>query len=584
MGRKALLVYPSMPPTYWSFRYAMPFIGKKASLPPLGLLTVAALLPEDWDLTLVDLNVEPLSDVAVAGADIVLTSSMLIQRDSLEEVIGTCRRHGTTVVAGGPYPTSSHESIDGVDHFVLGEAEVTLPPFLADLESGRADHVYADPAKPDIAATPAPRFDLVRRGAYSAMALQFSRGCPHSCEFCDVIELFGRKPRTKTSDQFLGEMELLYDHGWRGSLFVVDDNFIGNRREVRKLLPRVTSFQRDRDYPFTLFTEATLSLAEDDALMDEMVRAGFNMVFLGLETPDRCTLTAVGKAQNLRGDMLEGVRRIQRKGLEVTGGFIVGFDSDPDDIFDRQIDFIQAAGIPTAMVGLLTALPHTRLGRRLAAEGRLGDSSTGNNTHDLRLNFVPRMDARKLLAGYKRVLAEVYRPERYFERCLELLGRLRRHRTSSRRVKAAELRALALSLVRQTFSSYSWSYWRFLVRGFLAKPSMLAETVTMAVKGHHFFKMTRNVLEVDRFKQTLDRLAAAFEQRVREVRRARDVEKSVAELVAYRDRVLARLHSRYRRLHADFRVYAEEAVASFQAAMDDLIEGLLADVPSSATA
>ena len=583
MGLKVLLVYPEMPPTYWSMKYALRFIGKKASLPPLGLLTVAAMLPGDYDVALVDMNVEPLSDAAVAGADLVLTSSMLIQKESLERVIRLCRKHGTRVVAGGPYPTSCHERIQGVDHFVLNEAEVTLPRFLEDFERGRAERVYSDPTKPDLALTPPPRFDLIRGKKYSSMSLQFSRGCPHSCEFCDIIELFGRKPRTKAPERFLNELNIVYEEGWRGSLFVVDDNFIGNRKEVRALLPRVALWQQERDYPFTLFTESTLNLADDDQLMDGMVSAGFNMVFLGIETPDLCTLEATGKRQNLKSDMLSSVRKIQAKGMEVSGGFILGFDTDPEDIFDRQIGFIQDAAIPVAMVGLLTAVPNTQLYRRLEAEGRLTRESAGNNTHDLRLNFVPKMDLAKLLTGYKRVLSEIYRPNRYFDRCLKLLRSLKTHRTSHRRVQGAELRAFVLSLVRQTFSSYSWAYWKFLVRGVIAKPRMIAETVTMAVKGHHFFKMTRNVLEVDRFVRTLEGVARSFEETVRDVSAA-DLEVRVAELTAYRDRVVARMRSRYRRLHRDFRVYAEQAIADFQATMDDLIARLSAGPPPATTA
>ncbi len=583
MGLRVLLVYPEMPPTYWSMKYALRFIGKKASLPPLGLLTVAAMLPEDYEVTLVDMNVEPLSEAAVAGADLVFTSSMLIQKESLEKVIRLCRNHGTRVVAGGPYPTSCHQRIQGVDHFVLNEAEVTLPRFLEDFEKGRPERIYSDPTKPDLALTPPPRFDLIRGKKYSSMSLQFSRGCPYSCEFCDIIELFGRKPRTKTPAQFLNELNLVYEEGWRGSLFVVDDNFIGNKKEVKALLPRVALWQQKRDYPFSLFTESTLNLADDDQLMDGMVSAGFNMVFLGIETPDLCTLEATGKRQNLKSDMLTSVRKIQAKGMEVSGGFILGFDTDPEDIFDRQIGFIQDAAIPVAMVGLLTAVPNTQLYRRLEAEGRLTHESVGNNTHDLRLNFVPKMDLGKLLAGYKRVLSEIYRPDRYFDRCLKLLRSLKTHRTSHRRIKTAELRAFVLSLWRQTFSSYSWAYWKFLVRGFLAKPWMLAETVTMAVKGHHFFKMTKCVLEVDRFVRTLEDIARSFEETVRNVSAA-DLQVRVAELTAYRDRVVARMRSRYRRLHRDFRVYAEEAITDFQATMDDLIARLSAGLPPAAPA
>ena len=572
----ALLVYPELPPTYWSMKYALPFIGKRASMPPLGLLTVAALLPEDWTVSLVDMNVEPLCASAVAAADFVFLSSMIVQKESFERVVRICNELGTKVVVGGPHATSSFERISGVDHFVLNEAETTLPPFLEDLAQGKPKHIYRDAARPDITLTPPPRLDLLRRKRYSTMALQYSRGCPHSCEFCDIIELFGRRPRTKTPVQFLNEMNLLYEQGGRGSLFIVDDNFIGNVKEVKALLPVVAAWQRERGYPFALFTEATLGLAEDADLMDLMVKAGFNMVFLGIETPDRCTLASTGKKQNLRSDMLSSVHAIQRKGMEVSAGFIVGFDTDPDDIFDRQIRFIQDSGIPSAMVSLLTALPNTQLHRRLQSEGRLEGASTGgNNTHDLRLNFVPRMDLGKLLDGYKRVLSEIYEPRRYFDRCLDLLRALKTHETSSRRISVTEVKAFAHSLLRQTFSSYSFAYWRFLLRAAVARPRMLAETVTMAVKGHHYFKMTKNLLEVDRFQQNLEKLASTFEEKVRELSEE-DLEARLAELRAYRDNVVSRLRTRYRRVDVDFRAHAEEAVSRYLA----FTEALLSELPA----
>jgi radical SAM superfamily enzyme YgiQ (UPF0313 family) len=580
LGVKALLVYPEMPPTYWSMRYALPFIGKKAVFPPLGLLTVAAMLPDDFEITLVDMNLEPLLESAVASADVIFTSAMIVQKASLERVIALCRAHGKPVVAGGPYPTSCHEEIQGVDHFVLNEAESTLPPFLRDFSQGRAERIYTSTERPDITRTPAPRFDLARGKGYAQMALQFSRGCPHHCEFCDIVELFGHRPRTKTPAQLLHEMDLLYEDGWRGSLFLVDDNFIGNRREVKALLAELIPWQRERHHPFALFTEASLDLASDEPLMDQMVEAGFNMVFMGLETPDLCTLKAAGKPQNLQADMLTSVRSIQRKGMEVSGGFIVGFDSDAEDIFERQIGFIQEAAIPTAMVGLLTALPRTQLHRRLQAEGRLtGESGGGNNTHDLRLNFVPRMDPGKLIGGYEHILAEIYRPDRYFERCLRLLRRLKRHQGSSRRIHLTELRAFTLSLLVQTCSRYGWAYWKFLVKGFLARPLMATETVTMAVKGHHFFKMTRSMLELERFKRTLDDLVRALEVRMK-APATRGGQARLAELGAYRDRLLRQMQTRYRRLHKDFRGHADESVAAFRASLDDLITRFAAGVPA----
>jgi radical SAM superfamily enzyme YgiQ (UPF0313 family) len=573
MGRRALLVYPQIPATYWSFRYALPFIGKRAAFPPLGLLTVAAMLPEDFEVSLVDMNVSALTEDAVSGADVVFTSSMIVQRDSLLDVIGLCNRCGTPVVAGGPYPTSSHRLLDGVDHFVLNEAEVTLPRFLEDYLEGRAKPLYSDTARPDLALTPPPRFDLIRLSDYANMALQYSRGCPHECEFCDIVEMFGRVPRTKAPGQFIAELEGLYATGWRGALFVVDDNFIGNRKAVKTLLREVAAWQEARDFPFLLFTEATVGLARDDELMGLMRRAGFNMVFLGIETPVEETLAEVGKHQNLRLDMVSAVRRIQRAGMEVSGGFVLGFDNDPPDIFERQVAFIQEAAIPTAMVGLLTAVPGTRLHRRLEAEGRLTAESSGNNTHDFSLDFTPVMDADTLLRGYKGVLAEIYRPARYFARCLDLLRALQTHRASRRRVTATELRALFLSLLVQTFSRYGFQYWKFLLRAFLMRPTMISETVGMAIKGHHFFKMTRRVLAVEDFKRYVERLVLAFQRKAAEASWP-DLQRKAAELKVYRDRTLADLRAKYRRLHADFQGYAEQSVERAKARMDEVLAGL----------
>lgn len=570
MGVKALLVYPEMPTTYWSMRYALPFLGRKAALPPLGLLTVAAMLPKDWDLRLLDLNVEPISGGDIEAADLVLTSAMLVQRPSLEKVIALCRTAGKPLVAGGPYPTSCRDQIDGVDHFVLGEAEVNLPPFLEDFQRGCPKRCYQDLSHPALTRTPPPRFDLVDRRRYAGAALQYSRGCPHHCEFCDIVELFGHRPRTKTPAQFLAEMDVLFDGGWRGSLFVVDDNFIGNRGEVRRLLPELVRWQEQRRFPFSLYTEASLDLAADEALMDSMVQAGFNMVFVGIETPDHATLDAIGKRQNTRSDLLANVHAIQAKGLEVSGGFIVGFDGDSDDIFDRQIRFIDEAAIPTAMVGLLTALPQTRLHARLASEGRvLALSAGGNNTHDLELNFVPRMDAGALRAGYKRVLADVYRPSRYFARCLGLLRRMKRRKTSTRRIRLPELRAFLHSLIRQTFTRYAFAYWTYLLRALWLRPRMAADIVTMAVKGHHFFTITESLLELERFKDRLEGHRQDLEDRLR--RAVQGNAKSLAAWTSYRDRLVARALARCNRLNPDFKHSALRAFEDFRTRAERLL-------------
>ncbi len=565
MPIKALLVYPEMPPTYWSMCYALPFLGRKATLPPLGLLTMAAMLPPEWELTLVDQNVEPLTLEAVASADLVLASAMLVQKVSFERLVAFCREAGTPVVAGGPYPTSCWEQIEGVTYFVLGEAEVNLPPFLAAFAQGVAAHRYDDPGHPDLAATPAPRYDLAARRHYAGAALQYSRGCPHDCEFCDIVSLFGHRPRTKSPAQFIAELDLLLANGWSGSLFVVDDNFIGNRTEVRRLLPALARWQEQHGHPFDFFTEASLDLAADEPLLDAMVAAGFNMVFVGIETPDAATLKAISKHQNVRADLLESVRTIQGKGIEVAGGFIVGFDEDGADIFDRQIRFIQDAGIPTAMVGLLTALPKTRLHARLAAEGRLlGDSSGGNNTHDLALNFVPRMEAVSLREGYKRVLRELYTPSHYFARCLKLLRRMRPAKAMCRSVGIMEVRALFHSLGRQIFSRYGYAYVSFLARAMAIRPRMIAEIIAMAVKGHHFITITDGLLRLERFRDRLDLLRRDLEAQVR--RTWTEGRSHLPELEAYRIRLVKQAWARCRKVPPDLQGVARGLFEDFRLA------------------
>ncbi|MFW5771178.1 MAG: B12-binding domain-containing radical SAM protein [Spirochaetota bacterium] len=497
MKRKVLLVYPEIPITYWSFKYSLEFIGKKTIFPPLGLLTVAAMLPEEWELKLVDLNAETLDPADVADADMAFLSAMMIQQDSFREVVSLCREHGTTVVAGGPYATSSHHEIDGVDHFILNEAEVTLPLFLNDLEKDKAVHIYEDETRPDITKSPVPRFDLIDPDVYSSMPLQFSRGCPFNCEFCDIIELFGRVPRTKDPDQFVRELDTLVSVGDVRSVFIVDDNLIGNKKRVKDLLRAIVAWQKNNNYPVSFQAETSINLADDEELLDLMEEAAFDMVFVGIETPDEETLKSTQKLQNIRGNMLENVEKIQRRGIEVTAGFIVGFDSDPEDIFDVQIDWIQRSGIIQAMVGLLDALPNTQLYRRLQKEGRLLGDSSGNNTHDLDLNFIPKMPVSKVIPGYLRVLSEIYDPENYFERAFELYKRLPGNKKVYRPFTKREARALFLSFYRQTFSRYGHHYLRFLWKSLRYDARLFSEAVAMAIKGYHLFKITGMLLEED---------------------------------------------------------------------------------------
>ena len=514
MNKKILLLYPKIPPTYWSYKYALPFLGYRATMPPLGLITIAAMLPDNYEVQLVDMNIQELRREDITGADLVFISAMIVQKESFRQAVKLCNECGTPVAAGGPYPTTSHQNIRGVDYFILNEGEITLPRFIHDLERGNPKKIYMDAAKPDITKTPAPRYELLEINAYATMAVQSSRGCPFNCEFCDIIEMFGRVPRYKLPEQLTGEMERLYETGFRGSLFVVDDNFIGNKKKVRRILDQIIAWQASRDYPFTLFTEASINLAQDGPLMDKMVEAGFDMVFVGIETPNHKTLALTQKQQNTKADILESVKKIQDKGLEVSGGFIVGFDGDAEDIFDLQIEFIQKAGIPIAMIGTLVALPNTQLYRRLEREGRIIGDASGNNTHAVELNFVPRMPRDILLAGYKRIISTIYKPKYYFARCRSLLKRLPSNGARGEHIDINHLRALCLSLVKQTFSSYGFHYLRLLLSAILHKPGKFPLAVNLAVKGYHFFKMTNDILRADevssRMESMIERLKEQF--------------------------------------------------------------------------
>lgn len=488
---KVLLLYPAFPDTFWSFRHALPFIGKRSSFPPLGLLTVSAMLPPHWKRKLVDVNVERLRDRDIEWADVAFLSAMLVQGPSLQQLIERCRKAGLRTVVGGPVTSSENPCCERADHIVRGEAENLIDGLVADLEAGAAKRFYDAPARADITRVPPPDFALARMNRYSSMPVQYSRGCPFNCEFCDVIELFGRVPRTKTTHQVLQEFEHLYRLGWRGSVFVVDDNFVGNRKSIKELLPWIADWMAERGAPFYLFTQASINLADDDELLSLMKAARFNKVFIGIETPDPECHLAAGKMQNVKADLLESVKKIQGSGMEVMGGFIVGFDQDTPDIFQRQIDFIREAAIPVSMVGLLTALPNTQLWRRLSEEGRILRQSLGDNT-DVLLNYMPRMNPEALLAGYRKVLSSIYSPSEYFERALVLLERLG-SRPSTRRV-FSDYVGLLRSFVRQGIvARYRVAYWRFILKALRYAPNHLGLAVTLAIMGHHFFTLARRL-------------------------------------------------------------------------------------------
>jgi radical SAM superfamily enzyme YgiQ (UPF0313 family) len=491
---KTLLVYPEFPDTYWSFRHALSFESKRSAYPPLGLLTVSAMLPDAWERRLVDMNIQPLKPSDIEWADVVFASAMLVQKNSLRRVVELCKVGGKRVVIGGPYVTTGAEHLPQADHIFLGEAETTLPEFVRDLERGVPKRVYQAAERPALSAAPIPDFHLADLRRYSAMPVQYSRGCPFQCEFCDIIEIYGRAPRTKSNEQMLAELDALFRIGWRGTVFIVDDNFIGNKRNVKRLLPVLADWSERHGRPFSFITEASVNLAEDDELLDGMRRAHFRRVFLGIETPVEASLKEAQKAQNMRRDLLDSVRKIQSYGMEVMAGFIVGFDNDPDDIFERQIEFIRESAIPLAMVGLLTALPNTQLWRRLDREGRLLIESTGNNT-DGSLNFVPKMDATRLIEGYKSIMRAIYSPDEYYQRALNCLERVvggapEAHHNGFASDAMTLFRIMLALGVRDRARG---EFWRYLRRTLSRHREKFADAVRLAAVGYHFRKLTEGL-------------------------------------------------------------------------------------------
>ena len=493
---KILSVYPQYPDTFWSFRHALKFIFKRATFPPLGLLTVAAMLPEDWEQKLVDMNTTALTDKDLKWADYVFLSAMVAQQNSTREVINRCKKLGTKIVAGGPFFSRGYEDwgFDDIDHLIFGEAEDILPRFLEDLEKGCAEHIYQSEEWPDIRKTPVPLWSLIDKRKYQSMTIQYSRGCPFNCEFCDIIILNGHIPRTKDKSQIIAELEALYDMGWRASVFFVDDNFIGNKRKLKsEILPAIIGWMEERKRPFSFFTEASINLADDEELMRLMVEAGFNMVFVGIESPNEESLVECNKLPNKNRDLLAAVKKMQRCGLQVQGGFIVGFDSDPISIFKSQIEFIQKSGIVTAMVGVLMAPPETRLYKRLKEENRILPKGSGDNT-DGSTNFVPKMGYETLARGYKHVVDTIYAPKHYYERIKTFL---REYKPSNKgRFKLSLLHLVAW--IRSIWVLGVWEkgrihYWKLVAWTLLKKPKTFPLSMTLAVQGFHFRKVAEKV-------------------------------------------------------------------------------------------
>jgi radical SAM superfamily enzyme YgiQ (UPF0313 family) len=498
----ALLIYPEFPDTFWSFKHALKFLGKRAAQPPLGLMTVAALVPKAWKKRLVDTNVERLRDRDLDWADVVMLSAMHIQRESLAAILERCRARGVRTVVGGPIASSLTPEELKADHVVIGEAEALIGDLARDLDEGTAKPVYQAAERPEMETSPLPDLSLIKMKRYSTMAVQYSRGCPFNCEFCDIIEIYGRRPRTKTVKQVLAELDQLYAAGWRESVFIVDDNFIGNKARAKELCRALAKWRSQYKTSFDFNTEASLNLADDPELMQLMKDAGFNSVFLGIETPDEADLIACNKLQNTRRSLLDSVATIQSYGMQVMGGFILGFDTDRDDIFDRMVEFIQKSGIPIAMVGLLQAMPGTQLFRRLWKEGRILDEGRGDNTDD-KLNFLPNMDATQLVEGYRSVLKRIYSCEAYYDRVKLYLSRIQprpgerkrgERKNGQRWLTMGNARAFVNSIVRQgVFGRQRWSYWKFLLTVATRYRHCVGSAMTLAVMGYHFQVMTRRL-------------------------------------------------------------------------------------------
>lgn len=479
------------PDTFWSFKHALKFVSKKASFPPLGLLTVASMLPKEWNKKLIDMNAIGLCDEDILWADYVFISAMSIQSESANQVIEKCKKLNAKIVAGGPLFTSSSEYYDKVDHLILNEAEITLPLFLNDLNKGKPKQKYATEDWADITTTPLPLWDLVSMNNYTSMNLQYSRGCPYDCNFCDITVLYGRRPRTKTKEQVLTELDALYFTGWRGPVFFVDDNFIGNKAKLKKeILPAIAEWSNKNKNPFYFNTEASINLADDDELMKLMVKASFEAVFIGIESPNEASLIECNKTQNRNRNLIASVRKIQAEGLEVQGGFIVGFDNDHPKIFEELTNFIQQSGIVTAMVGLLNAPKGTKLEKRLEHEGRMLNDFTGNNT-DFSINFIPEMNTTVLLDGYKKIVNTIYSPKYFYERVMRFLKDFEPKKKKVFHLNANYILALFRSIFKLgVFGEERIYYWKLFIWTLFHKPQLFSLAILFAIYGFHFKKIS----------------------------------------------------------------------------------------------
>ncbi len=489
-----LLVHPKYPDTYWSFKHALKFVSKKVANIPLGIITVASLLPDEWNKKFTDMNVSHLKDKDIEWADFVFISAMSVQLASVKKVIARCKLMNKKIVAGGPLFTEEYEKFPEIDYLVLNEAEITFPQFVKDLKYGEPKNIYQSDLFADITKSPLPDYSLLKLNKYASAGIQYSRGCPFDCEFCDITALFGRRVRTKTSAQVVSELDMLLKIGWKEGVFFVDDNFIGNKKKLKtELLPAIINWMQIHKYPFTFITEASINLSDDQELMQLMVKAGFDKIFVGIETPEENCLAECNKKQNNKRDLIKCVNTIQQSGMEVTAGFIVGFDNDPPNIFQRQVDFIQKSGIITAMVGLLNAPKMSKLYKRLKNEGRIIDAFTGNNT-DYSMNFMPVMDKEELLKGYQKIIHDIYSSKSYYERVLLFLKKYNPAPVKKRKIYFNEMVALLKSILYIGILRKNRKYyWRLLFWSLFNKPQAFPLAVTYSIYGYHFRKVFKGI-------------------------------------------------------------------------------------------
>ncbi|MFH1160029.1 MAG: B12-binding domain-containing radical SAM protein [bacterium] len=486
-----LLIYPHYPDSFWGFKYALRFISKKAAVPPLGLITVSAMLPKAWQKKLVDMNVSTLRTSDILWADYVFISAMYIQKESVSKIIEECMKHKVKIVAGGPLFTQEFSNYPQIDHLILNEAEITLPLFLKDLNSGQLPKkIYRTDEFADVTLTPVPDYHLLSKKAYAFMNIQVSRGCPFACDFCEITSLLGHKVRMKDTNQIIKELEILYNLNWRGPVSIVDDNFIGNKKEIKNnLLPAMRKWMQIHKYPFTFNIQSSINLADDQELMSLMIETGFDSAFIGIETPAEESLQECNKIQNENRDLLQSVKKIQKAGLQVSGGFIVGFDSDSPTIFQQQIDFIQQSGIVSAMVGLLNAPKNTKLYKRLEAENRLTTEATGNNT-DLSMNFVPKMNYHELVNGYKKIIHDIYTTKPYYKRIRRLLLNYKPCYNKPAKINFVVLRAFLKSIfIIGVLNKGRSDYWKLLIWTLFRRPALVVDAITFSIYGYHFRKV-----------------------------------------------------------------------------------------------